>query len=136
MSEADSDGTEVRNPEDRGHWMWLQPVHRHIRIYHGGTLLADTGHALRVLEFGHAVLPPALYVPPGAVRCPLRPSDAAHTYCPLKGTARYHDLAGTGERAAVGAIAWSYDEPIEAAARLAGLIAFRPERVTYVDAPP
>ena len=136
MEEADQGVALVRSAEDSGHWMWLQPASRHIRVYHAGTLVADTVRALRVLEVGHTVRPPGLYLPRSALRCVLVPSSATPTYCPLKGTAQYHDLAGSDEQPAVTAIAWSYEEPVAGAARLAGLVAFRCDRVTVVDAPP
>jgi uncharacterized protein (DUF427 family) len=62
------------------------------------------------------------YFPPDAVRSEyLRPSDRT-TMCPWKGTARYYSLAVDGE--VNPDAAWYYPEPKDAAAEIAGRVAF------------
>ena len=85
----------------------LQPAGRRIRIVHRGVVVADTAHALRVLETSH---PPTYYLPPGDVAPGLlRPSPHPASWCEWKGAARYWDVAVGGDTFA--AVAWSYPAP-------------------------
>lgn len=62
------------------------------------------------------------YFPPTAIRLEFFRPSATHTECGWKGTASYYDLAVKG---AVNAdAAWYYPEPLPAAARIKGYIAF------------
>ncbi len=92
----------------------LEPTVRRIRIVHQGTLLADTTHALRVLETSH---PPVYYLPPEDLAMQhLRPSRHRQSFCEFKGMASYWDLELDGS--CIEAVAWSYPAP---APRFAGL---------------
>lgn len=63
-----------------------------------------------------------VYFPPDAVRAEhLRPSQT-HTVCGWKGTASYHDVVV--EEEVNPDAAWYYPAPMEAAARIAGYVAF------------
>ena len=73
----------------------VEPCTRRVRVELRGVVLADSEHALRVLETSH---PPAIYVPPQHVHGPGARARARSTWCEFKGTARYLDAA-TGERA-------------------------------------
>ncbi|MBV8221119.1 MAG: DUF427 domain-containing protein [Solirubrobacterales bacterium] len=80
---------------------------RHVRVELAGQILADSDHALRVLETSH---PPTIYLPRGDVRVDLLvPSRRRSTWCEFKGAARYLD-ALIGNRV-YGAVAWTYPEP-------------------------
>ena len=98
----------------------IEPCTRRVRVVCGGVVLADSEHALRVLETSH---PPAIYVPPADVRG-LVPSSSRSTFCEFKGTARYLDAA-TGERA----VAWTYPQPSPGYEALRGFVSFYPGRV-------
>ena len=79
----------VRPPSNR--------VPDRVRVEWAGEVLADSIHALRVLETSH---PPTIYVPPADVRLSLlTASDARPTWCEFKGEARYLDAIVTGHRA-------------------------------------
>ena len=107
-----------------------EPSTRRIRVVFGGVTVADTTHAIRVLETSH---PPAYYVPPEDVRSEyLRPSRR-RTYCEFKGQASYYDLA-VGEREVRDA-AWYYPDPNERFAAIRDHVAFYPGRVDacFVD---
>jgi len=83
---------------------------RRIRLELGGRTLADSAHALRVLETSH---PPTIYIPPGDVDGELIVVSAARpTWCEFKGAARYVD-AVVGERC-VTAVGWTYPDPTAA----------------------
>jgi uncharacterized protein (DUF427 family) len=99
-------------------------------VVFGGVTVADTTHAIRVLETSH---PPAYYVPPEDVRSEyLRPSRR-RTYCEFKGQASYYDLVA-GEREVRDA-AWYYPDPNERFAAIRDHVAFYPGRVDacFVD---
>jgi uncharacterized protein (DUF427 family) len=91
----------------------------------GGEVLADSTHALRVLETSH---PPAVYVPPSDVRGDLlAASDARSTWCEFKGAARYLDATVAGRRSR--AVAWTYPSPSPGYEGLRDHVAFYPGRV-------
>ena len=103
----------------------IAPCARRVRVEIAGTVLAESEAALRVLETSH---PPAVYLPPEAVRMDLlRPSVARATMCEFKGVARYLDAVLDGRR--VRAAAWSYPDPTAAYAALRDHVAFYPGRV-------
>ena len=107
-----------------------EPSTRRIRVVIGDVTVADTTHAIRVLETSH---PPAYYVPPEDVRSEyLRPSRR-RTYCEFKGQASYYDLVA-GEREVRDA-AWYYPDPNERFAAIRDHVAFYPGRVDacFVD---
>ena len=98
---------------------------RRVRLELGGELIADSTHALRVLETSH---PPTVYLPPDDVRGDLlTASDARSTWCEFKGAARYlHAVAG--ERG-VDPVGWSYADPSPGYVALRDHVAFYPGRV-------
>jgi len=95
----------------------LESVPQRITITLGGAVIADTSRALRVLETHH---PPTYYLPPEDVVAKLVPVSGS-SFCEWKGVARYFDV--------VGGAAWSYDEPTGPFERLAGYLAFYPEKM-------
>jgi len=85
----------------------------------GGAILGDSKNALILSEEG---LSDVVYFPRADVAMAfLDPSDH-RTHCPLKGDATYFSLV-TKSRTLENA-AWSYETPIEAAARVKDHIAF------------
>ncbi len=86
-----------------------------------GELLVQTNVSLRVLETFH---PPTVYVPPEAVRLDLLEPAAGRSFCEWKGVARYFSVV-VGERRLERAL-WSYPQPTEAFAALAGWFALYP----------
>jgi uncharacterized protein (DUF427 family) len=102
----------------------LVPCERRVRIELGGTVIADSTRALRVLETSH---PPTLYVPPQDVADGVLRPAARSTWCEFKGRAVYFDVvAGDREERAA---AWAYPEPEPAYAALRDHIAVYPGRM-------
>ena len=89
-----------------------------LRIELGGTVIAQTDRALRVLETHHA---PTYYLPRADVCAELTRCEAA-SYCEWKGTAEYWDVSAGGMTAP--AAAWSYAAPTARFADLAHHLAF------------
>lgn len=81
-----------------------------------GTVVADSDETI-VVEGNQ-------YFPPDSIsREHFAPSDHT-TVCPWKGTASYYDITIDGQT--VPQAAWSYPEPKDAAAEIAGYVAFYP----------
>ena len=90
----------------------------------GDLVLVDTDKALTLRE---ASYPAVQYVPLADIdQDVLRPSQT-HTYCPYKGEASYYSIV-TPVGELVDAI-WTYPEPYDAVADIAGHAAFYPDRV-------
>lgn len=108
----------------------LERTAKALRVDFAGEVLAQTARGYRVLETSH---PPVYYLPPeDCDRALLLPSSGS-TRCEFKGQALYYD-AVVGDRRAE-RVAWSYPEPVEAFAPVAGYFAFYAGRVDacFVD---
>ncbi len=102
-----------------------EPVPERIRVVVGGSVIADSIRALRVLETSH---PPTYYLPPGDVRTDLLVASKTTTFCEFKGRAAYRTLVlPTGLR--VPEIAWLYPDPAAGYEVLAGHVSFYAGRV-------
>jgi uncharacterized protein (DUF427 family) len=65
-------------------------------------------------------------------RALLRPTDTA-TYCPYKGDASYYSvLTSTGDT--VPDVIWTYERPYQAVAKIAGHVAFYPDKAEVIVA--
>lgn len=109
----------------------LEASTKHIRIYWGEDLIAETNAAYRILETSH---PPTYYLPPIALKMEfLQQHPKDQTFCEWKGMAVYWNLVsdhGESLRAA-----WSYPNPKSPFEKIRDYLAFYPSRVTacYVD---
>ena len=121
---------ETPGPGQESVWDFPRPPRierdaRQIVIRVGGTVIADTTAAFRVLE---TASPPTFYLSPSDVRMELlRPAPGA-SRCEWKGTARSW-LVRTQEGERAENAAWSYPEPFEDFAELRDHMAFYPNRV-------
>ncbi len=110
------------------HPIEISPEPRRVRVVAGGQVIAQTTRALSLRE---ASYPTVLYIPREDARMVfLRPSGH-RTHCPHKGEASYFSIClPTGlEPDAV----WSYEKPSPGAARIAGHLAFYPNRVDAIE---
>jgi uncharacterized protein (DUF427 family) len=97
----------------------LEPTAKHIRIVHAGRVIADTTHALRLLETSH---PPSYYLPPADIDMTLLRPGKGGSFCEWKGHAVYWDvIAGDTPLFSVG---WSYPQPTRGYGALQDHIAF------------
>ena len=97
----------------------LEPWPERIRIEYGGTTIADTTAALRVLETSH---PPTYYIPLADLRPGTLRAAGGGSICEWKGAAAYFDIV-VGDTVATKA-AWSYPHPTEAFAAIVNHYAF------------
>jgi len=84
----------------------VEPTAKHIRIVFNGETIAETDHAIRILETSH---PPVYYIPPSDIRMEYFSSTSRSTFCEFKGAASYWTIRLNG-RAAEN-VAWSYRQP-------------------------
>ena len=110
------------------HPIEISPEPRRVRVVAGGQVIAQTTRALSLRE---ASYPMVFYIPREDARMDfLRPSGH-RTHCPHKGEASYFSIClPTGlEPDAV----WSYEKPSPDVARIAGHLAFYPNRVDAIE---
>ncbi len=96
---------------------------RHVTVTAAGVLVADSQRPVVLYETG---LVPRYYLPQADVRMDLLVPTATLSHCPYKGTATYWDLVVPG--ATVSDAAWSYRTPLPESTKVAGLVAFWPEK--------
>jgi uncharacterized protein (DUF427 family) len=114
--------THPRSPYTR---VDILPTSREVVVTLGDVELARTTRAHALFETG---LPTRWYVPRVDVRMALLARSGTVTHCPYKGeTVHFSARAGGDE---VADVAWSYPTPLPESERIAGLVAFYPDRVT------
>jgi uncharacterized protein (DUF427 family)/acyl-CoA thioesterase len=89
-----------------------------------GVVVAESEHCLYVTESDHV---DRLYFPAADVRFEHLAATDHHTVCAFKGHARYWSVTADGEMAENAA--WSYEDPFDEVAALAGYVAFYDDRV-------
>lgn len=88
------------------------------------------GETRNALELSEGTLDPVIYFPREDLGMAFfEPSDK-RTTCPKKGEASYFHMVGRSRR--LDDVAWSYETPKDAAAKIAGYLAFDGTRV-YVE---
>ncbi len=109
----------------------IEPSASHVRVEHGGRVVAETTRAIRILETSQA---PGFYLPPDDVDATVLMPSSAATVCEWKGVASYLDLAVPGAPVVADA-AWCYRTPEPRYAAITGYVAFYPQRVDacFVD---
>jgi uncharacterized protein (DUF427 family) len=106
------------------HPITVEPTSARVVVRVGGRVLADTDKALTLRE---ASYPAVQYVPLADIDQDAIQHTETHTYCPFKGEASYYTIA-TAEGELTDAI-WTYEEPYDAVADIAGHAAFYPDQV-------
>lgn len=112
----------------------LVPCRGTARVRVGATVLAESEHALRLVETDHVE---RLYFPEGDVRTDLLEANDHHTICPFKGQASYWSSAKTDP--GVEDLFWAYPDPFPEVAGIEGYLGVYHERAevevdtTWVD---
>jgi uncharacterized protein (DUF427 family) len=107
------------------HPITLDRCNQHVTARIGDAVVAETDRALVLQE---ASYPPVLYLPRQDVADGVLEPSETRSYCPYKGDAAYFDLVVPGGARLPSAV-WSYPTPYPAVARIAGYVAFYPDRV-------
>lgn len=102
----------------------VEPLHHRARVEFDGETIADSTHALRVLETSH---PPTIYFPRADVRMEFLRPARGFSVCEWKGQASYFDAVGGHKMSS--AAAWTYTDPTPGYRDLANSVAFYPGRV-------
>lgn len=100
------------------------PCAERIRVIHRHVVVADSTHALRILETSQ---PPAYYLPPSDVDLDLLEMSDRHSWCEWKGQATYWSLIVDGHRD--DDVAWSYESPTPDFTAITDHLAFYAQRV-------
>ncbi|MFD5077225.1 DUF427 domain-containing protein [Streptomyces sp. NPDC058371] len=85
-----------------GHTITIEQGTDHVRVVHGGQVVAESERPLLLRETG---LPVRYYLPPEDVRLDLLTASGTHSYCPFKGTASYWSLPDAAD------LVWGYPDP-------------------------
>ncbi len=101
------------------HSIRIVPNPKRLRASLNGRVVADTMRALTLFE---ASYPGVRYVPLADVDMTVLKRSAHKTRCPFKGEASYYSIV-TADGVAENAI-WTYENPLPAAAKIAGYLAF------------
>jgi uncharacterized protein (DUF427 family) len=110
------------------HPITIAPNPDRVVVRVGDRVVADTTSALTLRE---ASYPAVQYIPFGDLdQSLIKPTEHA-THCPFKGDASYYSLVVDGSEIA-NAI-WTYTEPYDAVAEIAGHVAFYPQNVTFTS---
>lgn len=123
---SEEDEPIVGHPRDPFHRIDVRRSSRRVRISHDGALLAESSRP-RVLFEGTFPLP-RYYLPIEDVAVELRPA-ALRTTCAYKGHATHYDVELEGDAEVLEAIAWSYEEPLDDARDVRGMVSFYQERL-------
>lgn len=107
------------HPRDPYHRVDARRSSRRVRVELDGKVLAESDRPTLAFETN---LPVRYYLPREDVQAALTPSDTS-TICAYKGVASYWSVDDQQD------LAWSYEEPLEEARELAGLVAFYDDKV-------
>ncbi len=91
----------------------------------GGAVLGESENALEMSEGG---LPEVVYFPREDIAMAMLEKSTTETVCPKKGTASYYSIVT--KSTVLEDAAWSYEAPIGAVSRIAGHLAFYPDKAT------
>ncbi len=114
----------IPGPGQESVWDYPRPpcvelTTRHIEVFAGGALLAETRRAQRLLETSH---PPTYYLPRADIDMTRLIASPRQSFCEWKGVASYfHVLVG---EALLRDVAWTYEAPTSGFAALASHVAF------------
>ncbi|MEQ8195824.1 MAG: DUF427 domain-containing protein [Rhodospirillales bacterium] len=106
----------------------IAPYPKRVRAHCRDTLIADSGHVLRLEEEGHK---PVYYFPRADVAMTALTASAHRTRCPYKGEATYYSIQAGGET--FENAVWSYEAPIDAVSAIEGYLAFYSDKVRFTE---
>lgn len=107
-----------------GHTLTITPSDVHVEVWVGGHKVAESDAPLVLEETG---MPTRYYLPREHLDMDLFRATTFTSVCPLKGSASYWTLELDGDTH--DGIVWSYEDPIEGAEQIKGLMAFYNDRV-------
>ena len=109
------------------HPIAIEPSGSRLTVHVGGRQVAETGNALVLAE---ADYPAVYYVPREDVDMSRLTRTASEYYCPYKGDATFYSVRTEAGEVVEDAV-WSYEQPFDAVAPIAGHLAFYPQHATF-----
>jgi uncharacterized protein (DUF427 family) len=106
------------------HPITIEPSTERVTVRANGRVIAESTKALTLRE---STYPPVPYLPLSDLDASVITRTETQTYCPYKGDASYYSIV-TPDGDIVDAI-WTYEQPYDAVAEIAGYVAFYPDRV-------
>jgi uncharacterized protein (DUF427 family) len=106
------------------HPITVEPTGEHVTVRVNGELVADTDNALTLQE---STYPAVQYIPLSDVVADRLKRSGTETYCPYKGDASYYHVVSAAGDTVEDAI-WTYEQPYPAVGKIAGHVAFYPEK--------
>ncbi len=91
----------------------------------GGAVLGESTNALELTEGSY---PPVIYFPREDIAMAFLDTSDHTSHCPHKGNATHYSIVT--KSTTIANAAWSYENPKEGVARIAGHLAFYPDKVT------
>jgi uncharacterized protein (DUF427 family) len=110
------------------HPIVIQPNKLRVVVKVAGRVIADTRHALDLLEASYAGV---LYIPRKDADMSLLERTQHSTYCPYKGECSYFSIPAGGERSRNAV--WSYEAPYDAVIEIKNHLAFYRDRVDSIS---
>ena len=105
---------------DATHPITVRPTGSHVTVRVSGRTVAESDSALSLAEASYPVVQ---YIPLADVDQSLLRRTDSHTYCPYKGEASYYSLQTPDGHTETDLI-WTYEQPYDAVAEIAGHVAF------------
>jgi uncharacterized protein (DUF427 family) len=109
---------------DATHPITIRPTGSRVTVSVGGVQVAESDNALSLAEASYPVVQ---YIPIADVDQSLLERTDSQTYCPYKGDASYYSVQTPGGRTETDLI-WTYEQPYDAVAEIAGHVAFYANR--------
>lgn len=110
------------------HPITVTPSPHRVVVTAGGSVLAETRHALTLQE---STYPAAQYIPREDVDMSRLTRTEHRTYCPYKGECSYYSI-NTGADMRENAV-WTYENPYDAVSAIREYLAFYPSRVDSIE---
>jgi uncharacterized protein (DUF427 family) len=109
---------------DASHPITVTPTPGWVTVRLGGTVIARTDRALSLAESSYPVVQ---YIPLADVDQSRLERTGTQTYCPYKGDASYYSVTSSAGETETDVI-WTYEQPYQSVAEIAGHVAFYPNR--------
>jgi uncharacterized protein (DUF427 family) len=109
---------------DATHPITIRPTGSRVTVSVGGVQVAESDSALSLAEASYPVVQ---YIPIADVDQSLLVRTDSQTYCPYKGDASYYSVQTPDGQTETDLI-WTYEQPYDAVAEIAGHVAFYANR--------